>query len=149
MPGQPRSRVGVGLICQRSDGRILLGFRHKEGERPSWCLPGGHLEPGETFERAAVRELAEEAGIEEVTAPAMFAVVLGSDPTEVMVTAGVHARVDGATRPQVLEPDVFAEWIWADPEELPAPLFGMTARLMDAWRAGHAARPGTYLVATG
>ena len=29
-----------------------------------WCLPGGHMNEGETLEQAAVREAREEAGIE-------------------------------------------------------------------------------------
>ena len=49
------SRVGVGVIITRADGDILLGYRIKAGETPSWCLPGGHVEPGETFEGAALR----------------------------------------------------------------------------------------------
>jgi 8-oxo-dGTP pyrophosphatase MutT (NUDIX family) len=32
--------------------------------RVEWCLPKGHLEPGETAEQAAVREIAEETGIQ-------------------------------------------------------------------------------------
>jgi len=32
--------------------------------RVEWCLPKGHLESGETPEQAAVREIAEETGIE-------------------------------------------------------------------------------------
>ncbi len=32
--------------------------------RLEWCLPKGHLESGETPEQAAVREIAEETGIE-------------------------------------------------------------------------------------
>jgi 8-oxo-dGTP pyrophosphatase MutT (NUDIX family) len=34
--------------------------RHKRGE---WVLPKGHIEPGETAEVAAVREVQEEAGV--------------------------------------------------------------------------------------
>lgn len=29
-----------------------------------WCLPGGHLDPGETFAQAAIREAHEETGLE-------------------------------------------------------------------------------------
>ena len=32
--------------------------------RMEWCLPKGHLESGESLEQAAVREIAEETGIE-------------------------------------------------------------------------------------
>lgn len=33
-------------------------------ERPEWVLPKGHIEPGESAEQAALREVREEAGIE-------------------------------------------------------------------------------------
>ncbi|CAN5153745.1 hypothetical protein BH20ACT5_BH20ACT5_25570 [soil metagenome] len=40
----------------------LIG-RHDRRGRLLWSLPKGHLEPGESFEQAAVREVAEETGI--------------------------------------------------------------------------------------
>lgn len=40
----------------------LIG-RHDRRGRLLWSLPKGHLERGETFEQAAVREVAEETGI--------------------------------------------------------------------------------------
>lgn len=40
----------------------LIARRNRAG-RLEWCLPKGHLEPGETPEQAAVREIAEETGI--------------------------------------------------------------------------------------
>ena len=58
-----RPVVGVGLILVDPRGRVLLGNRIKAGEEPTWCLPGGHVEGGETIEQAAAREAAEEAGI--------------------------------------------------------------------------------------
>ena len=53
--------VGVGVLALRGDGALLIG-RRISGPGPLWCLPGGHLEAGEDFERAARRELEEEAG---------------------------------------------------------------------------------------
>lgn len=49
---------GVGAFCYHDD-RVLLV---REGER--WLLPGGTLEPDETLEAGARREVREETGIE-------------------------------------------------------------------------------------
>ncbi len=47
----------------------LIGRLDRSG-RLRWSLPKGHLEPGETAEQAAVREVAEETGITgRITAP--------------------------------------------------------------------------------
>ncbi|QWW19621.1 NUDIX hydrolase [Schaalia sp. 19OD2882] len=40
----------------------LIARRNRTG-RIEWCLPKGHLEAGESAERAALREVAEETGI--------------------------------------------------------------------------------------
>lgn len=56
----PRPHVGIGVIIVDSTGRILVGKR-KGQHAPYWSIPGGHLEPGETFEAAAIREVGEEA----------------------------------------------------------------------------------------
>lgn len=41
-------------------GRVLLTQRE---DFHVWCLPGGHVEPGERTEDAAVREVLEETGV--------------------------------------------------------------------------------------
>jgi 8-oxo-dGTP diphosphatase len=42
------------------DGRVALVHRPKYDD---WTLPKGKLDPGETFEEAALREVSEETGI--------------------------------------------------------------------------------------
>ena len=56
----------MGAVVIRPDGSVLLGYRDKPGETPCWCLPGGHVDAGESFETSAVREVAEETGITEL-----------------------------------------------------------------------------------
>ena len=51
--------VGCGVILER-DGCILLQHRMDED---NWCIPGGMMEIGETFEEAAIREIYEETNL--------------------------------------------------------------------------------------
>ena len=57
-----RPYVGVGVILQRADGKILVGKRSAK-HAPYWSIPGGHLEAGESFAECAIREVAEETGL--------------------------------------------------------------------------------------
>lgn len=56
----------VRLVVLDAGGRLLL-FRTREPDHPDlgtwWELPGGGIEPGETYRDAAIRELREETGI--------------------------------------------------------------------------------------
>lgn len=52
--------VGVGIIVENREGRILIGKRRDNG---LWCVPGGSLEINESLIECASRELYEETGI--------------------------------------------------------------------------------------
>lgn len=69
---ETKERVCVGAVLVRNQDRrpdgpplVLLGKREaKRAFYPGvWDVLGGHLEPGETAERALIRELREEAGV--------------------------------------------------------------------------------------
>jgi 8-oxo-dGTP pyrophosphatase MutT (NUDIX family) len=55
-----------GLVVDVVQGQALTAViaRRNRAGRLEWCLPKGHLEGEETAEEAAVREIAEETGIE-------------------------------------------------------------------------------------
>lgn len=54
----------VGAIVRDDDGRLLVIQRGHAPAAGTWTLPGGRVEPGETHERACVREMLEETGLE-------------------------------------------------------------------------------------
>ncbi|MGW2842931.1 NUDIX hydrolase [Streptomyces sp. NPDC001493] len=58
---RPLLLPGALVIVEREDGKILLTRRTDTGE---WSLPGGHMEPGETIQDTARREVREETNIE-------------------------------------------------------------------------------------
>jgi len=61
-----RQRPSSRLLLLDPAGRVLLfRFSFADGAlagRDYWATPGGELEPGESYEAAAIRELAEETG---------------------------------------------------------------------------------------
>ncbi|MQA16094.1 MAG: NUDIX domain-containing protein [Pseudonocardiaceae bacterium] len=59
-----------GLVVDTATGRAALIGRLDRRGRLLWSLPKGHIEAGETAEQAAIREVAEETGIDgELIAP--------------------------------------------------------------------------------
>jgi 8-oxo-dGTP pyrophosphatase MutT (NUDIX family) len=54
-----------GLVVDAIEGvaQAAVIARRNRGGRLEWCLPKGHLEPGESPAQAAVREIREETGI--------------------------------------------------------------------------------------
>ncbi|MFK0100753.1 NUDIX hydrolase [Streptomyces sp. NPDC091040] len=130
-PPKAQAALGVGVIVQDAQGRILLG-RHHSG---TWELPGGKVDPvPESVAAAAVRELREETGLtvpeDEVTVFAMLHDALGGINR---VTMAALVRVDsGAAR--VTEPHLISTWEWTPLDALPSPLFDPSAQILATWR---------------
>jgi ADP-ribose pyrophosphatase len=59
-PNHPR--VAVGAVVFKED-KVLLVLRGKPPAEKQWSIPGGCVELGETLQKAAEREVAEETGI--------------------------------------------------------------------------------------
>ena len=112
-------RVGVGAVVVE-DGRVLVMRRAGAHGAGLWGLPGGHQEVGESPERTAVREVAEETGlVVDVTARLGFT----DDP---MPDIGRHyvtlflacSRITG--EPRLMEPQKATALDWLTIDELRA-----------------------------
>ena len=131
----PYPRVGVGVILTNRQGQVLLGKR-KGSHAPYWSIAGGHLELGETFESAAIREVAEETGFQ-ISNSSVIAV---TNNLETWRESGLHyvsvtllAEVEG--EPQLLEPEKCEGWVWCDPRNLPEPHFDASRQSIACWLA--------------
>lgn len=64
LPVVEETSAGGLVVSGRGEGAVaaLIGRLDRRG-RMLWSLPKGHIEPGETTETTAVREIAEETGI--------------------------------------------------------------------------------------
>lgn len=64
-----RTAVSAGAIILRDiEGTLKIGLAQHQSSpsTKSWVIPKGHVEPGETIEQAALREIHEEAGLSNV-----------------------------------------------------------------------------------
>ncbi len=118
---EKRPRVGVG-VCVEQEGRVLLGKRkgaHGSGE---WAFPGGHLEFGESVEECAIRELAEETGLEALELQlGPWTNDIFDDTRHYITLFAFVGQFEGEL--QVLEPHKCEGWQWFEWDALPSPLF--------------------------
>lgn len=135
MPDQKNMpRVGLGVIIVNPDGRVLVGKR-KNSHAPYYSIPGGQLEPGETFEASAIREVKEETNLD-IQDPKVIAV---TNNLETYRQEGVHyisiillvKNFSGELK--IMEPEKCAEWLWVDPKNLPLPHFDASRMAIDCY----------------
>ncbi len=118
-------KVGVGTLIFDPRGRLLLGRRKSSHGNGTWCPPGGHLEFGESFEQAAIRETQEETGLTLQTQSLRVVGITNdffAESDRHYVTVMMRAGNFKGT-PQLKEPDKFEEWQWFDLSALPENLF--------------------------
>ena len=132
-----RPVCGLAVVGSRSDGDIVLIRR---GDTGTWALPGGTVEWGETLRRTLSREMAEEAGVDEVA----FDRVIGvygepdRDPRFHAVTVVVAARIGPIVR-QPMNPLEIREARFFAPTALPADMAMGMADYVEAARRGEPA----------
>lgn len=128
MDNKKRIGVGFGVILVKN-GKILLGKRHEDPNKADsefrsageWCLPGGKLEWGESFEKGAIREVKEEAGIR-ILNPEVISVHNTKNKYAHFITIGLIAK-KWKGEAKVMEPDEITKWEWFSLNKLPYPRY--------------------------
>ena len=129
MRQKPSARL---LIVDPGGSVLLFRFAYKDGPIAGaafWLTPGGRLEPGETHEQAALRELREEVGLvrDSLGPPVLRKVVIFRQPDgELAEVEERHYRIDlpdrqlGEANLTEEERGIIAEHRWWSPAELAA-----------------------------
>ena len=116
-------RIGAAAAIVDTTGRILL-VKHTYG-RCNWELPGGNAEVHESAADTAVREVAEETGLQ-VVAQRLVGVYYEPDmDMHHFVFVCRPLEVAAAPRPDRVEISACAYWPW---DALPRPISDFTVR---------------------
>src|SRR5437588_10604342 len=93
----PRAPLTVDCVVfgfDEGELKVLLIERGLEPFKGKWALPGGFVRVDETLDEAARRELAEEAGLEDVFLEQLYTFgAVERDPRERVVSVAYYALV--------------------------------------------------------
>ncbi len=122
-------KVAAVVFVERTQNdvhQVLLVKRSVEPQRGFWALPAGYVDRGEDPKSAAVREAAEETGLQ-VEITRLIDVYFNASGTIAIVYA---ARLIGGT---LRAQDDAADARWFAPDALPPLAFESTQQLVVAW----------------
>lgn len=114
----PGKRIGAGLVCRDAASRVLLV---RPTYKPTWEIPGGVVEAGESPAAAVSREIREELGVSLAIGRLL---VVDWLPPRAPKTEGIMMLFDGGvldeviTRDFALPPDELLEWAFVRSEDL-------------------------------
>ena len=126
---EPKTATGV-LVTE--NGRVLLARRAHNPGRGLWYIPSGYADWDERIDAAAVREVAEETGLE-VVIDGLFGVFPFGDAES---GCGTFVLYRGQMVGGTLQPDAEVEALaYFGPDELPPLAFETSRAALERWRS--------------
>jgi len=116
MAGKPLV-LSVEVVVRDTSGRCLLLKRslRSKGNPGKWDLPGGKVDPGESFDQGLLREVAEETGLT-ISIQRVVGVAESESPTRKIVYLILEGRQESG---QVQLSSEHDEYVWVNRWELP------------------------------
>jgi 8-oxo-dGTP diphosphatase len=126
--------VNVSII---DNGKILLSRRKDTGWMDGLlCIPGGHIEKGETPRQAAQRELKEELDLDIKIDDLEFLCVAARNKQPVQYVGYQFALRGGNLKYINAEPDKCSELVWVDIDKLPTDVIHISRDIIEQGLVG-------------
>ena len=144
------SAGGVVVSLQRDRPSLVVGMRRRARDAVTWTLPKGTPDPGETVEQTALREVAEETGLEVRILERLPSIEYDFVQDGTRIHKTVHYFLMESTGGDLTRHDAEFERVrWVPFDEAEALLSFPTERDLVATAAEHVRRIGGRLEARG
>ncbi len=132
---ESKTLAGCGGAVFKND-KVLLIKRSMEPEKDMWAMPGGWVDPGETVEAAALREVKEETGVSAAITGSIGPYPCSYNKGHVITNIFLMKIVGGSAKSTAETNDArfFAE------DELPPIAFSLDDAVKDAFKMLHIRR---------
>lgn len=124
-------------LILRKDNKVLLMKRKNTGFKDGhYSLVAGHVDEGENFREAMIREAKEEIGIELEKEDLDTTTVMHRRSNEAVYVDIFFTADEWKGNPTNKEPEKCAELRWADQDELPANTIDYVKKVVDEMEEG-------------